>query len=164
MANVLVTVGMGRWPFDRLVAAVDQLCPEHDVFAQIGTATVRPSCPHATFVPYPELLARIAAADVVVTHAGNTVRLVQRVGKVPIAAAREARRGEMGNDHQVAFLEEESASARVVAAWDVAGLGSMVREHAAVEARLIADRSLRPVVDPGRLVATLDAICAELVP
>jgi UDP-N-acetylglucosamine transferase subunit ALG13 len=157
-------VGMGRWPFDRLVAAADRLCPEHEVFAQIGTAGVRPSCPHAAFVPYPELLERIAAADVVVTHAGNTVRLVQRAGKVPIAAAREARRGEMGNDHQVGFLHEESASGRVVAVWDVAQLGSVVREHAAVEARLIADRPLRPMVDPARLVAVLDAMCVELLP
>ncbi|HEX8862985.1 MAG TPA: hypothetical protein VGC06_28600 [Actinomycetes bacterium] len=164
MANVLVTVGMGRWPFDRLVAAIDQLCPEHQVFAQIGTARVRPSCPHAAFVPYSELLDRIAAADVVVTHAGNTVRLAQRAGKVPIAVAREARRGEMGNDHQVAFLQEESASGRVVAVWDVSRLGSMVSEHAAVEARLIADRPLPPVVDPARLIAVLDAMCVELVP
>ena len=31
-------------------------------------------------MPYPELVDRLRAADVVVTHAGNTVRLVQRLG------------------------------------------------------------------------------------
>src|SRR5919197_2329443 len=97
---------MGRWPFDRLVGALAPLCAENQVFAQIGTATVLPPCEHARFLPYPELRARLAAADVVVTHAGNTVRLVQRAGKVPIAVARRAAIGEMGNDHQVAYLRQ----------------------------------------------------------
>ena len=39
-------------------------------------------------------------------------RLVQRAGKVPIAVARRAARGEMGNDHQVAFLRREATGAR----------------------------------------------------
>ncbi|HYY79109.1 MAG TPA: hypothetical protein VFD04_07995 [Actinomycetes bacterium] len=163
MAAVLVTVGMGRWPFDRLVGALAPLCAENQVFAQIGTATVLPPCEHARFLPYPELRARLAAADVVVTHAGNTVRLVQRAGKVPIAVARRAAIGEMGNDHQVAYLRQEAAGGRVVAVWDVAGLAAAVAGHAAAEARLLAERRLPAVADPQRLAAVLDATCAELL-
>jgi UDP-N-acetylglucosamine transferase subunit ALG13 len=163
MANVLVTVGMGRWPFDRLVAAVAPLCAEHRVMAQIGTATVLPPCPHARFLPYPELLDRITAADVVVTHAGNTVRLVQRAGKVPIVVARLAARGEMSNDHQVAYLRQEEATGPVVAVWDVADLGAAVRDHPAAQARLLAERPLPSPTDPERVAAILDATCAGLV-
>ena len=104
MSSVFVTVGMGPWPFDRLVRAVAPLCTEHDVFVQTGTSR---SCRRARtqrFLGPAETLRRITDADVVITHGGNTVRLVQRAGKVPIAVAREAARGEMRNDHQVAYL------------------------------------------------------------
>ena len=102
--NVVVTVGMGRFPFDRLLRAVVPLCLEHDVFAQTGTSRVVLPCEHADYITYPELLKRLETADVVVTHAGNTVRLVQRLGKIPIAVARRADLGEMANDHQVEYL------------------------------------------------------------
>ena len=161
--DILVTVGMGRWPFDRLVAAIGPICAEHRVFAQIGTASVVPPCPHARFLSYQELLDRIAAADVVVTHAGNTVRLVQRAGKVPIAVARLAANGEMGNDHQVAYLWEEAASGPVVAVWDVAELAEAVRRHPVVQARLLAERPLPSPADPDRVAAILDAVCTELI-
>src|SRR5919112_301727 len=111
---VFVTVGIGPWPFDRLLGALPQVCARHDVFVQTGTSTLTPPCPSAPFLGYEETQRRIASADVVVTHAGNTVRLVQRQGKVPIAVAREAGRGEMRNDHQVAFLRSEVAAGRVV--------------------------------------------------
>ena len=85
MARILVTVGMGPWPFDRLIRALGPLCAEHEVFAQTGTSAVTPPCLHQQFVPFSDLQERIVAAEVIITHAGNTVRLVQRAGKVPIA-------------------------------------------------------------------------------
>jgi SAM-dependent methyltransferase/UDP-N-acetylglucosamine transferase subunit ALG13 len=112
---VFVTVGMGPWPFDRLLAALPEVCAGHDVFVQTGTSKLTPPCPHASFLGYEETQRRLAEADVVITHAGNTVRLVQRLGKIPIAVAREAARGEMRNDHQVAYLRSEVAAGRVVA-------------------------------------------------
>ena len=86
MSSVFVTVGMGPWPFDRLVRAVAPVCTEHDVFVQTGTSSVAPPGPHQAFLSPAETLRRIRDADVVVTHGGNTVRLAQRAGKVPIAA------------------------------------------------------------------------------
>jgi UDP-N-acetylglucosamine transferase subunit ALG13 len=163
MARVLVTVGMGPWPFDRLVSGVAPLCATHEVFVQTGTSTVVPPCPHAPFLPLDELRERLAAADVVITHAGNTVRLVQRLGRVPVAVAREAARGEMGNDHQVAYLREEERSGRVLAVWEVAELPVVVAAHPAEQRRLLAERPLPGAVDDERLVATLDALCARLV-
>lgn len=163
MARILVTVGMGPWPFDRLIAALAPLCADHTVFAQTGTSEVRPPCPHARFLPLDEVRERLAAADLVITHAGNTVRLVQRLGGVPIAVARQAARGEMGNDHQVAYLRAEEATGRVVAVREVGELPAAVARHPAASARLLAERPLPAAVSAGRLVDVLDGLCGRLV-
>jgi SAM-dependent methyltransferase/UDP-N-acetylglucosamine transferase subunit ALG13 len=153
--RVVVTVGMGPWPFDRLLEAVRPLCAEFDVFAQTGTSKIELPCATAAFVGFAELEERLRTADVVVTHAGNTVRLAQRMGKVPVAVAREARRGEMRNDHQVEYLAAEVPRGRVVAlrgeADDGAGLGGLpaaVRAHPAREPRMLGEAPPLPRPDP----------------
>jgi SAM-dependent methyltransferase len=161
--EVLVTVGMGRWPFDRLVAAAGTLHPEHDVFIQSGTSTVHPPCPHAPFLRPEELSERIARADVVITHAGNTVRIVQRHGKVPVVVPRTAARGEMGNDHHVEFLRNEERNGRVAAIWDVADLEVAVRKHREIERRLLMERPAPPAPDPAHIIRTLDEACQGAV-
>jgi SAM-dependent methyltransferase len=132
---------MGPWPFDRLLSAVVPLCSEHDVFVQAGTSAVVLPCAQAAHLGPAEVRRRLEDADVVVTHGGNTVRQVQRLGKVPIAVAREAARGEMRNDHQVAYLQAEQRNGRVrVLAGDDLGpaLRRAVADHAQVEPRLLA--------------------------
>jgi UDP-N-acetylglucosamine transferase subunit ALG13 len=163
MARVFVTVGMGPWPFDRLLAGVVPLCAEHEVLAQTGTSTLRLPCASRPYLPWGEMQDRLREADVVVTHAGNTVRLVQRLGRVPVAVAREAARGEMGNDHQVAYLREEERTGRVIAVRDVAELPDVVAAHARTERRLLAERPLPPPAEPDRLIAVLDGLCERLV-
>ncbi|MEJ7583628.1 MAG: methyltransferase domain-containing protein [Acidimicrobiales bacterium] len=158
---MFVTVGMSRWPFDRLVAAADRLADHsgHDVFVQTGTAAVVPRCPHARFLAPEELGRRIAQADVVITHAGNSVRLVQRQGKVPLAVAREPGWGEMGNDHQVRFLASERGSGRVVVLEDLDRLPHAVAEHGALEGRLLAERPPPPPPpEPDELAHRLDTL------
>ncbi|HEY3952565.1 MAG TPA: hypothetical protein VGM53_04260 [Streptosporangiaceae bacterium] len=162
MARILVTVGMGPWPFDRLIGAIAPLCTDHEVFAQTGTATVRPPCPHRAFVPFGELQERLGKADVVITHAGNTVRLVQRAHKVPIAVARQAGLGEMSNDHQVRYLRMEEASGPVIAMWDVARLAEAVAGHGARQTRLLRERPVAPAATPAHIIETLDSLCARL--
>lgn len=162
LARVVVTVGMGRWPFDRLVAAASRLATDHrhDVFVQTGASSIEPCCEHAPFVAPSELTARMAAADVVVTHAGNSVRLVQRMGRVPIAVGRRADCGEMGNDHQLRYVAAEAAGGRLVAVGDPATeLAAAVAGHAAAEARLLVERSAPPCPpEPDTLARTLDML------
>src|SRR5262249_6881428 len=162
MARILVTVNMGPWPFDRLIRALGPLCAEHEVFAQTGTSTVTPPCPHQRFVPFSDLQGRIAAADVIITHARNTVRLVTRARKVPIAVARRASLGEMRNDHQVAYLRFEERTGPVVAVWEPEDLQPAVAAHAAQQAQLLRERPLAPAVTPDRVIDTLDSLCARL--
>jgi SAM-dependent methyltransferase/UDP-N-acetylglucosamine transferase subunit ALG13 len=156
--DIVVTVGMSPWPFDRLLTAIAPLCRDHQVFAQTGASRLMPPCDHQPFVAYPQLLERIRAADVVVTHAGNTVRLVQRLGKVPIVVARTAALGEMANDHQVEYLRHEERHGRVVAVWDVDQLRDAVNGHAHAQARLAAERSLDPPADAAAVADTLDKL------
>lgn len=156
--RVVVTVGMGPHPFDRLVRACLPLCAEHDVYMQIGASTVVPPCAWVRHTRPEALWEQIRSADVVITHAGNTVRELQRLGRVPIAVARERRYGEMSNDHQVEYLVEEQEGGPVVAVWDVATLADTVRRHPEVERRLLAARPLDPAPDPERLASTLDAL------
>ena len=144
--RVFVTVGMGPWPFDRLIGSLQEVCARHDVFVQTGTSDVTPPCPHKAFLGYEETLRRITDADVVITHGGNTVRLVQRTGKVPLAIAREAARGEMRNDHQVQYVRAEAARDRVVLLdGDLCGLADAVDRHAATQRRL--QQTAVPLVD-----------------
>lgn len=162
MARILVTVGMGPWPFDRLIGAVAPLCSEHEVFAQTGTSSLRPPCPHEAFIPADELRKRMDEADVIITHAGNTVRLVQRSGRVPIAVARTSALGEMGNDHQVAYLRQEERSGPVVAVWDVRDLPREVARHGERQARLLKERPLPPAATPEHIVEVMTSLSARL--
>lgn len=157
---------MGPWPFDRLIAAVGAICADNDVFVQTGTSTLTPPCPHAPFLGYEQTQRRIAEADVVITHAGNTVRLVQRLGKIPIAVAREAARNEMRNDHQVAYLRTEVAAGRVVALdGDLSGLADAVARHREVERSMIATMGVAgtalEAVDGTRVADLLDDVLAR---
>lgn len=155
--TVFVTVGMGQWPFDRLIGSLQQVCATHNVFVQTGTSGVVPPCPNQAFLGYEETQRRIAEADVVITHGGNTVRLVQRAGKVPLAVAREATRGEMRNDHQVHYLRQEAARERaIVLDGDLCGLADAVDRHIAVQRRMRQTAVPLNDLDPTSLCDTLE--------
>ena len=161
--KVFVTVGMGPWPFDRLIAACSALCADHEVFIQTGTSTLVPPCPHEPFIGYDETMRRLAEADVVITHAGNTVRLVERMGKVPIAVAREAARGEMRNDHQVEYLRAEEPRGRVIALWgSLSALARTVADHPAVEEKLLAAMKPLASVDEAAMESVMDGVARSV--
>jgi len=162
MAVLLVTVGMGSRPFDRLVAAVAPLCAYHDVFVQTGSSSVVPPCPHERYVPLDEMRQRISEADIVITHAGATVRLVQRRGGVPIVVARRRSLGETDSAEQEHYLRLEERTGRVQAVWEVASLPAEVASHGSRAAELLQTRALPPVAVPAELIARLDEIAARL--
>ncbi|OFV92773.1 MAG: hypothetical protein A3H95_14475 [Acidobacteria bacterium RIFCSPLOWO2_02_FULL_64_15] len=161
--EVLVTVGMSPFPFDRLVRAVAPLCGEHRVFVQTGASRFVPPCDHAPYVAFDELHTRIASADVVIAHAGNIVRIVQRLGKVPIVVARQAALGEMVNDHQVEFLRHEAATGLAVPVWDVDGLTTAVSSHVETSAHLLSERPLQAAIAADRVVSVFNTLCRRLV-
>jgi UDP-N-acetylglucosamine transferase subunit ALG13 len=162
--EVLVTVGMGRFPFDRLVRAVEPLCQRWRVVAQTGCSRLRLPCEQHRFLPADALLALLDEVPVIITHGGNTVRLVQTRGKVPVAVPRRATFGEMADDHQVAYLERERAIGRVIVVEpETAALIDAVARHPERAATLVATRPLPAAVDGASLADRLDAIVGPLV-
>ena len=146
--RVFDTVGMGPFPFDRLIGALDTIVDDHEVFAQIGESTIEPRCDWARFIEPNELEERLRVADVVITHGGNTVRHVQRLGKAPIVVPRLEAHGEMSNDHQQRFVDfEKDRTPMVVLAGDLSNIAEAVAEHPATEPSLITRSSVPQTTD-----------------
>lgn len=127
---IFLTIG-SMFPFDRLVRTMDDwaLAQGEEVFAQIGAGGYEPR--HMRFarsLPRPEFLARVAAAELVVGHAGmGTVITAGEHGKAIVILPRRAARGEHTNDHQVD-----------TAAWLAGRQGIFVAEEAEGLAQAIA--------------------------
>lgn len=127
--KIFVTVGMSQWPFDRLMQAVSMVTADHDVFVQSGMSQYPLSCESRDFIGYSEVLENIKEADLVICHAGNSVRLVQRVNKLPIAMARQKDFGEMKNNHQVDYLRFEEQRNLVLGLWEIHHLPYLIAKH-----------------------------------
>ncbi|GAA0565660.1 hypothetical protein GCM10010172_56540 [Paractinoplanes ferrugineus] len=162
MAAILVTVGMGPWSFDRLIRAVEPLCAYHDLFVQTGASAVVPPCPHARWIPLDEMQCRLSDAAIVITHAGSTVRLVQRLGRVPIVVARRRALAETGSDRQESFLRVEERAGRVRAVWAVETLPAAVASHLTPAARKL-EPALPPAVSDEELTSILERVSRRLL-
>lgn len=109
---VFVSVGSQKFPFDRLLKAVDA-CVENGVvvdpvFAQTGYCTYVPrNFGHRDFVDHDEFSRHLDEASLVVSHGGTGVIVsALKVGKRVISMPRLARFGEHVDDHQVQIVEQ----------------------------------------------------------
>jgi UDP-N-acetylglucosamine transferase subunit ALG13 len=106
---VLVTVGMDHHPFDRLMRWMESWLvgggnERVRCLAQTGPAAGPRGAQCQEFLEYDELQSAMAAAAVVVCHAGpGTVMMCRWIGQQPIVIPRLARFGEVVDDHQVTF-------------------------------------------------------------
>jgi len=119
---IFVTVGT-ELPFDRMVRPIDDWAKnrgEGVVFAQVGPSTYRPR--HIEWVKFLETVdcrAKIAAADVVIAHAGmGTILTALEMGKPILVMPRRAELGEVRSNHQVATAEKLLAQGKVSVAMD----------------------------------------------
>ena len=107
---IFVTVGTHEQQFNRLVRAVDELKGSgtltEPVFIQTGYSTYEPKhCEHSAFVPFRQMRARMAEADVVITHGGPSSFIeAMAAGKVPVVVPRRGDLGEHVNNHQADFV------------------------------------------------------------
>ncbi|GAA1746434.1 glycosyltransferase [Kocuria aegyptia] len=102
--RIFVTLGTIRpYRFDRAIDTVlASLRPGDEVVWQLG-ATSRDRLPGRTYteMSHADLAHELAAADVVVTHAGvGSVLQAHEAGKVPVLAVRSAAHGEHVDEHQ----------------------------------------------------------------
>lgn len=104
---IVVTVGSNGAPFDRLLRELEGVAGTEEMLVQHGPSHIRP--PNArcvAFLHFGELEAAVRSARIVITHAGvGSVLLSLMNSKRPIVVPREARFGEVVDDHQVHFAE-----------------------------------------------------------
>lgn len=110
LRRVVVTVGTSeQYGFERLVRRMVEILPDQtEVLWQTGATDVaRLGIEARAFVPADELDRAIAAADVVVTHAGTGTALsALEAGKAPVLVPRERAHGENVDDHQALISAE----------------------------------------------------------
>lgn len=112
IGKVVVTLGTYKGtPYTRIVRRLlEVLPPEVKVLWQTGATDVAELGIESVYaLPEKELSEAMAAADVVITHAGvGTALAALEVGKCPVMAPRLAAHGEAVDDHQVQIAAELS--------------------------------------------------------
>jgi UDP-N-acetylglucosamine transferase subunit ALG13 len=132
---IFVTVGTHEQPFDRLVKAMDDLKRENnispDVFIQTGYSTYKPRfCDSAGFIGFSEMLERMAAAEIIITHGGTgSIMLGLYHKKIPLVMPRQKRYGEHIDDHQVHFCRMMEGKGKIIAAYEVEDLGDAINNY-----------------------------------
>jgi UDP-N-acetylglucosamine transferase subunit ALG13 len=158
---IFVTVG-AQMPFDRLIRAVDvwgESRSNPKIFAQIGPSSYRPkNMEFAQFVGPSEFRERVAAAKVVVAHAGmGSIITALEFGKPIIVMPRRGELRETRNDHQVATAKYFSKEGRVIAAFDEKQLSESLDQ---VDELTESIEKIRPQASR-RLLSTIRAFIEE---
>ncbi|WP_206242072.1 glycosyltransferase [Novosphingobium terrae] len=109
---ILLSVGT-QLPFDRLVTAVDRWAAQHreqEVIAQIGPSRYVPTAMKSeTFIDPARFRALQAQASLMISHAGiGSIINAMELGKPIIILARDHKRGEHRNGHQIATVQRFS--------------------------------------------------------
>lgn len=162
---IVASVGTDHHRFDRLVRWLDEWCrrhPDDDVFVQFGTSAHPRSAQGEPMIRHADLLARFAAAEVVVTHGGPaTISDALDSGRMPLVVPRDPTFGEHVDDHQQRFARYLAAEGHVHVAEDsdtfFAQLDRLARSPAATSPD---DRS----ATHARTVQRFGALVAELAP
>lgn len=153
---IFVTVG-AQMSFDRLIRTVDQWAANHarhDVFAQIGPTSYRPAhIEWSQFIPPEEFRKRVAAADIVVAHAGmGSIITALELGKPILVMPRRGHLNETRNDHQVDTARQFLAQGRIHVAIDESELSQRLDNLDELKnAGIVADTS--KVASPELIVA-----------
>lgn len=126
---ILVTVGT-QLPFDRMLRAVDSWASlsGEKVIAQIGPGEFEPKAMEfQRFYPANELNEMMAAADVIVSHAGmGSILTAMTLGKPIAIVPRYAKLGEHRNDHQLATAKRFEGNDFVEVVYDEKNLGEAI--------------------------------------
>ena len=139
---IFVTVGTERFPFDRLIKAIDDAVRggriEGDIFAQTGRCTYKPlSFSFKDFISFQDVAKYISQADIVVSHAGvGSTLLPLTMNKIPILFPRKHFLGEHLDNHQVEFSKQIEKTGKVIVAHDEAQLIEKINNYHKIVATL----------------------------
>lgn len=131
---IFVTLGSQKFPFNRLLRAMDRLVERGEitepVFAQTGWSDYKPV--HYESVPFldrEDMDAWVAKADVVVTHGGTGAIVgALKAGKKVIAVPRLSRYGEHVDDHQMQITGQFLGLGMLLECVDCDTLGEMIAQ------------------------------------
>jgi UDP-N-acetylglucosamine transferase subunit ALG13 len=114
-------------PFERMVAAVEDL-PLEEVVLQHGPAEPpRGASKAVPFMPLDEVVDHMRSADKVISHAGvGSVLSAVRAGHVPVVVPRLRRFSETVDDHQLQLAQALARRRKVITVEDPAKLASAV--------------------------------------
>ena len=104
---IFLTLGSHEQPFIRAVEAILPLADSgEELVVQAGATPAPPELAANVrwqqWMPYPDMVETMRAADVVICHAGvGSIMLSLELGKVPVVVARLAEHGEHVDDHQL---------------------------------------------------------------
>ena len=158
---IFATVGTHGQPFERLIRALETL-PGNELVVQHGHSRPPRGAAHAAaFMPFPEVLWRIEAAEAVIMHAGvGTILCARRAGHTPLVVPRLRRHGEHVDDHQLELARALGEREAVIAVWEPQRLSEALGAipprrapealaekpiHAAVRAALVGQPERMPV-------------------
>jgi UDP-N-acetylglucosamine transferase subunit ALG13 len=125
---ILATVGT-QLAFDRMIRAVDAWANEsgEKVVAQIGPGDFEPTIDFQRFFSANELNEKMAAAEVIVSHAGmGSILTAMTLGKPIAIVPRYAKLGEHRNDHQLATAKRFEGNDFVEVVYDESKLGEAI--------------------------------------
>lgn len=148
--STFVAVGNATQPFRRLLDAVAGLAGDlpQPITIQYGAALgfAAANCRCVDFVGMDEFATLVAAADLLILHAGaGSVIHAVRAGKVPVVVPRRVALGEHVDDHQLEFARELARLDRIVVCEDVSLLLSAVNAAQRLQ-RAAATRTDEPVL------------------
>jgi UDP-N-acetylglucosamine transferase subunit ALG13 len=155
---IFVTVGTNEARFDRLLEAVVRLGDSEQIIVQHGASTVRPpNADNVDFLPFDQLVERVRAARLVVSHAGvGSIMVALANGKRPVVVPRMRRYREAVDDHQLSFARRLDSAGLVTLVEDPSALSHAVES---APTRIAARPS-----GPTPLVGELRSIIKSRVP
>jgi UDP-N-acetylglucosamine transferase subunit ALG13 len=143
---IFVTVGTHHDPFERLLAALDQL-EGAELVVQYGPGAPPPGVSRAeAYLPFEEMTALFREAETVITHAGvGSILCARREGHTPLVVPRRHDLGEHVDEHQAELTRKLAARGSVVAVWDTAELAELT---AKAPPRRVATEAAEPPLCP----------------
>lgn len=154
-------MGTERFPFDRLIRAVDELRDAlrgESVFMQTGWSTYTPSYEHERFLSFRGFREKIHEARIVVSHAGvGTLLLCADSGKIPIMMARKQSFGEHVDDHQAMLVQRIVKEGIIIEARDAEAVRENILGYNALCESVVV-KSLRKPALADDLKVLLDKI------
>ncbi len=128
---VFVTLGSQKFPFNRLLRAVDRLIEQNrimePVFAQTGASDYVPQhYASSAFLDRDSFAQKVKESSVVITHGGTGAIVgALKQGKPVIAVPRLARYGEHVDDHQLQLLQQFEEMGMIAVCYDLDKLGDL---------------------------------------